>query len=398
MKEFVRVLREEFRNIFADKGVLMIFFGAIFFYSIFYPIPYTNEVLKNVPVAVVDLDHSSLSRKLARMVDAHESTAVTAKPANLLEAEQLFFKRKAHGILIIPHDFERKILRKEQSTVTVYSDASYLLYYQQVMTGVGVAAGTLSAGIEIKRMQGGGFTEAQAKEARDPLPLISVALFNPSGGYASYVVPAVLVIILQQTLLIGIGMLGGTAREEREQTFPFATRMPGSIVAMVLGKGAAYLSIYLFNAAYYFIVLPRLYRFPQRIDPLDLALFVLPFLLAVIFLGLTLSTLFRQRETSMLALMFTSLPALFLAGFSWPKESIPLWLRTVSYLLPSTAGTDGLLRINQMGASLHDVRFDVIVLWGLALLYFFLACIAKNRARNSSPPPTKAPQSITHRI
>ena len=81
----------------------------------------------------------------------------------------------------------------------------------------------------------------------------------------------------------------------------------------------------------------------------------------------------------MLALMFTSLPALFLAGFSWPKESIPLWLRGVSYLLPSTAGTDGLLRVNQMGASLQDVRFDVLVLWGLVALYFLMACLSIKR-------------------
>ena len=394
MREFIRVWREEYRNIFSDKGVLMIFFGAIFFYSIFYPLPYANEVLKDAPLAVVDLDHSSLSRQLARMVDAHESTRVAAQATSQLEAEQLFFARKVHGILIIPHDFERTILRKEQSSVAVYSDASYFLLYQQVMTGVAVATGTLSAGIEIKRMQAGGFSEARAKQLRDPLQLVSVALFNPSGGYASYVVPAVLVMILQQTLLIGIGMLAGTAREDRERNaapHPAYGYLPpkgegtgyGTVIAHVLGKSAAYFSIYLFNAAYYFVVLPRLYNFPQRINPLDLALLVLPFLLAVIFLGLSLATLFRHREASMLALMFTSLPALFLAGFSWPKESIPVWLRGVSYLLPSTAGTDGLLRINQMGASLQELRFDVLVLWGLVALYFFMACFSIKRINKS---------------
>lgn len=381
MKAMLRVWAQEYRKIFADKGVLMIFFGAIFFYSIFYPLPYSNEVLKNAPVAVVDLDHSSLSRKLARMVDAHESTMVTAKPESQLEAEQLFLERKVYGILIIPHDFERRIQRKEQAVVAVYCDASYLMIYQQVMTGISVATGTLSAGIEIKRLQAGGMSEDQAKEARDPLPLLSVALFNPSGGYASYVVPAVLIMVLQQTLLIGIGMLGGTAREARQRTAPTSSVAPAGTIAGVLGKSGAYLSIYLFNAGYYFVVLPRLYRFPQRGDPLDLALLVLPFLLAVIFLGLAISTLFRQRETSMLVLICTSLPALFLAGFSWPKESIPLWLRVISCLLPTTAGTDGLLRINQMGASLKDVRFDWLLLWGLAALYFCLACLLKKRVQ-----------------
>lgn len=381
MKELVQIWAQEYRNIFADKAVLLLFFGAVFFYSIFYPIPYYNEVLKKAPVAVVDLDHSSLSRTLARMVDAHENISVVAKPASQLEAEQLFFKRKVYGILVIPQGFERKILRKEQATVAAYSDASYFLIYKQILTGIAQASGTLSAGIEIKRMQGGGFTEEQAKYARDPLPLVSVALFNPSGGYASYVVPAVLVIILQQTLLIGIGMLGGTAREENRLTELSHKTEPGNVISRVLGKAGAYFSIYLFNAAYYLVVLPRLYRFPQRVHPLDLALMVIPFLLSVIFLGLALSRLFRHRESSMIALLFTSLPALFLVGFSWPKESIPSWLRVISYLLPSTAGIDGLLRINQMGATLRDVRFDWLVLWGLAAMYFLLACVSKKTFR-----------------
>ena len=375
MKEFISIWRQEYRNIAADKGVLMLFVVAIFFYSVFYPIPYTYETLKKAPVAVVDLDHSTLSRQLTRMVDANESIDVVERPESQVEAERLFFERKVHGILVIPHDFEHKILRKEKATVTGYSDASYFLLYRQILGGFTQAAGTLSAGIEIKRMQGGGFSLEQAKEARDPLPLVTVPLFNPSGGYASYVVPAVFVIILQQTLLMGIGMLGGTAHEDRIRMA--CGLAPGRVFPTVFGKAAAYFTIYLFNAAYYFVVLPRFYHFPQRVAPLDLALLVLPFLLAVIFLGIAISGLFRHREASMLALLLTSLPSLFLVGFSWPKESIPSWLRGLSYLLPSTAGIDGFLRVNQMGASIREIRFDWLVLWGLAALYFWLACGSK---------------------
>jgi ABC-2 type transport system permease protein len=424
---FMAVVHRELVRIFSRRiYLLMVLVLPLVSFAVLAAI-FGTGTPRHLPIAVYDADNTDFSRRLVRLLDAaptlHVAHRVTdlkqgktlilsggsyalvvlpkglerdrfrdqgAQVTSQLEAEQLFFARKVHGILIIPNNFERTILRKEQSSVAVYSDASYFLLYQQIMTGVAVATGTLSAGIEIKRMQAEGFSEAQAKQLRDPLQLVAVALFNPSGGYASYVVPAVLVMILQQTLLIGIGMLGGTAREDRErdaiQHPPLDHLSPqgeetgyGTVIAHVFGKSAAYFSIYLFNAAYYFIVLPRLYNFPQRINPLDLALLVLPFLLAVIFLGLTLATLFRHREASMLALMFTSLPALFLAGFSWPKESIPVWLRGVSYLLPSTTGTDGLLRINQMGALLQDVRFDVLVLWGLVSLYFLMACISMKR-------------------
>lgn len=355
---------------------MLVFFGAILVYPVIYPIPYSSEVLKEIPVGVVDLDHSQLSRKLRRMLDAHEFLHITTRPTSLAEAEDQFYKGAINGIVVIPEDFTRNILRGKQATVSAYCDASYFLLYRQVLTGILSSTGTLSAGIEIKRMMAKRFTKGQAMAARDPLPLISFPLFNPAGGYASYIVPPVMLLILQQTLLIGIGMLGGTAREQKGRHFLVCGDKPAGALSLVLGKGAAYLSLYILHAIYFFVVLFRIYRFPQRGEPLELFLFMLPFLLSVILLGITLSTLFRNREISMAALLFTSIPALFLAGFSWPVESIPRWLRTLSFLIPSTVGIDGFLKLNIMGATLREVGPQWMILWGLSILYFVLACFS----------------------
>ena len=374
MKNIFKIWFQEYRNIFSDTGVMLIFFGAIIVYSFFYPLPYMKKVLRDVPVAVVDHDFSNLSRQLTRMIDANEYVSVKSKPASLEEAHQKFFERKVYGIVVIDKDFSRRILRQEQAALEVYADASYFLIYRQVLTGILQSTGTMSAGIEIKRKLAAGLSESLAATGRDPLPLMMFPLFNPSGGYASYVVPAVLVLILQQTLLIGIGMLGGTARDKNSDRFIDTVQKSVKVIPLVLGKTGAYLSIYLIHAVYYFGVLHRIYKFPHRGDPLNLVIFTLPFLFSVIFLGLTLSNLFRSRETSMLALGFTSIPAIFLVGFSWPAESIPAWLRILSYSLPSTAGIDGFLKVNQMGATIDEVSFQWLILWGLSLVYFCLAC------------------------
>lgn len=375
MSAFFRIWGREYRNIFLDTGVLLIFFGAILAYPLIYPIPYSHEVLRDVPIAVVDMDHSQLSRKLIRMMDANEFLRITSRPTSLTEARDQFFRGSVNGIVVIPEDFTKHILRKEQAVVAAYCDASYFLLYRQVLTGVLYTVGTLSAGVEVKRMVAKGFTSGQAMVARDPLPLLSYPLFNPSGGYASYVVPPVLMLILQQTLLIGIGMLGGTAREKAGRHFLIPEDHSAGVISLILGKGAAYLSLYLVHAVYFFVVLFRLYRFPQRGEPLELFLFILPFLTSVIFLGITLTALFRNREISMVALLFTSIPVLFLAGFSWPPESIPQWLRILSFLLPSTAGIDGFLKLTIMGAALREVGFQWIGLWGLSGIYFAVACL-----------------------
>lgn len=373
MKAFLAACMDEYRRIFFDAGVMLICFGAILIYPFFYPFPYAAEVLKKVPVGVVDLDRTQLSRRLIRMMDAHEMLSVTARPVSLKEAEDLFYDGDIKGIVVIPSRFERDILKGGNTRVAAYCDAGYFLRYRQVLTGVLYSTGTLSAGVVLKRMTAKGTPRLQALARRDPLPLLQVPLFNPSGGYATYAVPPVLILILQQTLLIAIGMSAGTERE-RASTGRTSPRLKQSAAHTVLaGKALAYFSIYLLHAIYVSIILFRLYRYPQRGTPGEALLFLVPFLMSAIFLGIATSVLFKSRETSMVVLLFTSLPFLFLAGFSWPVESIPSWLRFFSLFIPSTSGIDGFVRIACMGASLKEVGRQWATLWGLSILYFFLA-------------------------
>lgn len=380
MKNLFHVWFKEYSIIFSDIGSLLIFFGAIIFYPFFYPLPYTNEVLKDVPVAVVDMNHSQLSHGLTRMINASELILVPTENLTFDQAKASLKKGDISGIIYIPNDFEKKVLRGEQASISIYSDASSFLMYKQVVSGIYQAAGTFSAGIEIKRMLARGIRQEQALSAREPLSLLPVPLFNAAGGYATYVVPAVLFLMLQQTLLIGIGLLSGTQREKGG--FKHVNPQSCSIVSLVLGKAFAYFSIYMVHAAYLFGILFRFYHFPQKGNPLELVLFIIPYLFACIFLAQAISGLFKNREISMVILLFTSIPAVFLSGFSWPKSSMPDWLNQVAMLLPSTAGIDGFLRINQMGASLKDVGTSWGILLGLTALYFMLAVIFMEKQYN----------------
>jgi ABC-2 type transport system permease protein len=380
MKRVLQVWIQEYRNILSDKAALLVFFGAILLYPIVYPIPYLPEVVREVPLAVVDLDHSQASRTLIRMVNASESVAVAMMPDNLAQAEDAFYRGQVFGVLVISNDFNKTLLQGKQANVSVYADASYFLVYRTVMTGVVKSSRYFAAGIEIKRLMASGLSQNKAMAVRDPVELISVPLFNAFGGYASYVVPAVLILLLQQTLLIGTGLLGGTAREQQNARFFFHNgKRSASVFPVIIGKTIAYGSLYMVHALYYFSVVYRFYNFPLRSQPFEIFWFLLPFLLSVTLLGLALSTLFKSRETSMLLLVFTSIPILFLAGFSWPVECIPEWLRALSLLLPSTPGISGLIKMNQMGASLQEVKSEWFMLWGQCALYFVLASICFNR-------------------
>ncbi len=380
MSSIIQVSIHEFKKIFRDRGVLLIFFGAIVIYPLFYPIPYSAEVLKNVPVGLVDQSNTDTSRKLVRMINANEYINVNARFGDMAAAKRSLLEGNIGGILLIPRDFEVDVLRDEQATISAYCDASYFLIYRQVLKGIHYGAGTFSAGIEVKRMMAEGLMMENAIAGRDPLSLISYPLFNPQGGYATYVVPAVIIMLLQQTLLIGIGMLAGTERETGDLSTP-----AGHPIIQVIGKSITYYLIYFVHAVYLFGILFRFYKFPLKAGLFDLFLFLTPFLLASIFLALAISAFFRNREISMIVLLFSSIPALFLTGFSWPKESIPEFLTVLSLIIPSTTGVDGFLKLNQMGASLYNVYNNWLTLAILCTVYFVLAVLSQWRKMKVIP-------------
>jgi ABC-2 type transport system permease protein len=390
MITMLRAARDEARLVFTDPGVLIITVLAVLVYAFFYPLPYLNQVMKDVPIAVVDLDHSALSRRMIRMADGHQSIRVGAEAASMSEAEALVRAGAVSGVLVVPGGFERDVLEGRQAHLTGQIDAAYLLAYNTVLSGLMESTGTLSAGVEMARLRAAGRTRDAAARARRPIGLDLQPLYNATSAYGTYVVPAVLVLILQQTLLIGIGMAGGARRERAGPGAAARATGPAASVLQVLGRSAPYLLLYSANAAYYFVFVPRYYGYDVPGSLGAVALLTVPFLLATTFLGLAVRALFGRRETAMQVILFTSLPLVFLAGFAWPVEALPEWLRAASALVPSTSAIPAYLRLTRMGAGLADVARESAVLWSLSALYFPLACAAE-AMRAILPPARRGP-------
>ena len=128
--------------------------------------------------------------------------------------------------------------------------------------------------------------------------------------------------------------------------------------------------------ALYLVLLPRVYGFSTLGTPVELFLMAVPFVLSVSFLAQFVSLWFKRRETAVILFIAASLPLFFMVGVSWPVEAIPDAIRSVSRIFPSTSAIDGLVRINQMGASLHDVWRNWTGLWILTATYGLLAVAA----------------------
>lgn len=365
MTTLLSVVRGELDNVVTNGRIFTIFFVAIAILGFYYPQPYSAEVLREVAIAVVDRDDTTYSRQLTRDVDVSQNARVVMKLPDVASAERAVFERRISGYLFIPQHFEREVLSGRQAAVAFYGDASYFLIFSKQQSAVGAAIQRLGANVVVGRLVAGGMNPEEALAAASPMRINMIPLFNPEGGYASYVVPAVFLLIVQQLLLMGVGLLNTLPKER-----PLVDAPP--IVATV-GKLIAYMipGVFLYLVAT--IIIPYVYNIPRIGDVWSSLAIAIPFSLAASALGLLFAAILRDALVVQLVCSLLGLPLFFMAGIAWPSETMPELLRWASHLIPSTSGIDAAVRINQMGADLPDVAGKVQILWFLAAGYAFLA-------------------------
>lgn len=373
LSDLNHIFCEELRTIVRDKGVIIFFFLVPIGYPLLYTFIYNNEVVRDVPVAVVDDCRSAQSREYLRHLDASPDVRIVSYCANMDEAKRLIKHRDAYGAVYIPRDFTQRINQGEQVYVSAYADMSGMLYYKSVLTANTNVSLAMNADIKVKRA--GGTTAEQDELAQHPIKYEEVSIYNPQNGFATFLIPAVLVLIIQQTLLLGVGMAAGTAREHnRFRNLVSVEKHHRGLLRIVFGKGAAYFLVYIPLSVYVLAVVPHLFSLNQIGDPWQITCFIVPFLIASILFSMTVSAFVRHREMCIMLIVFTSVPLLFISGISWPGSAVPAFWKAVSYVFPSTFGVTGFVAMNNMGASLADVQPQWQMLWVQAAVYLFTTC------------------------
>lgn len=368
----VRAFATEYGRVLRDKGVFGLIVLAPIIYGFFYPQPYLGQLVRNIPIAVVDDDGTDLSRTIIQALNTDEAITVAARPTTLAEAQAALQRREVFGILGIPAGTEREVLKGNKARLPAFVDSAYFIVYNRTLQGMVEAAGAVTVDLVARSARPDGSLYQAALANSTPVQILNQPLFNPTGGYASYIVPAAFMLILQQTLLMGAATLGGVAFEKGGRD---ARRHRGAAVS-VIGQALAHLLLALPGFALYLVVLPRFYGFSATDRVLDLLVMAIPFILSVSFLGQFVGSWFRRRETAVLLLIAVSMPLFFLVGVAWPQESIPPILQAAAAAFPSTSGIDGLVRLNQMGATMADVSTDWMRLWILVGVYGILAIIS----------------------
>lgn len=365
---FFQLFKKELGGICTNSTLLLTVFGGVFFYSFLYPLPYVSQVPREQQVVVVNLDNSQLSRHLVRMVDATPQVKIQMEAASLAQAKELIIAHKLAGILVVPENFYRDLLLGSRPTLAFAGDASYFLVFGTVLEGMSMAGMTLSAEIKVTQLLISGQPMELAQDQYSAVTLGLHALFNETEGYINYVIPAVFVLILHQTLIMGAGILGASENEQfREGKIPHWQRASAS--ALLLVRTMIFVIIYTLLSLYYYGPAYVFYDIPRLAAMGDLALLNLVFLLPVCFLGICLGAVLPRRELATLIVLLTSMPLVFACGFIWPTSAIPVPINTLMQLIPAVPAIKAFILLNQMGASFHQIFPQVIHLTLLTALY-----------------------------
>lgn len=367
------IIRTEFKTIAGSFAIVLVLMGGIFMYGLLYNYMYAPDLVRNVPVVVVDNSKTALSREYIRLLNATPQVDVIATGEDNVQAKELMKMDEAAGILYLPYDFTDRVSRGDESVFIMYETTSAFLYYLAMQEASASSMLALNDRFRPEMLVFLPSEDAAQLASVQPINVVGTALYNYTEGYGTYLIPAVLIVIMFQTLLMVIGMVSGDERQ-----FRFLRNYPpslGQAMRLVAGKTFVYMLLYAVFSLFLLGLIPLIFDLPDIGSVWNIIMLLIPFLMATSFFGLTASLFFTDSDAPLLMIAFFSVGLIFLSGVSYPLELMPWYWKLSHYLIPAAPATLAYVKLNSMGASMAGIHTEYITLWIQCAVYFVLACL-----------------------
>ena len=374
----ISVIHDEFKTIAGSYAILLVLMGGIFVYGLLYNYMYAPDLVRKVPVAVVDHSHSELGRYYVRLLDATPQVNVVTTATDYPEAQDMMKAGQVAGILYLPDDFEDRVARGEESVFIMYETTSAFLYYLAMQEASAASMLALNDDYRPEMLVFLPQQVAPKLASAQAVEVVGTALYNPTEGYGTYLIPSVLVVIIFQTLMMVIAMISGDERHSGSIVRFVGNPVDlsfGRMAQVVIGKTFVYGMLYAVFALFLLGLIPLMFGLPDIGNPLYVIMLMIPFLLATSFFGLTASLFFTDSDAPLLMIAFFSVGLIFLSGVSYPIELMPWYWKMAHYLIPAAPATMAYVKLNSMGASMSEIQSEYITLWVQCAFYFVTACL-----------------------
>lgn len=387
MKKFLLNIYEaychEFKLLLHDAGIILFCTFLPLVYPIVYSLIYNPELVKDVAMVVVDNDRTPLSRELVRKMDACDQARVIGYAANLSEARHAMDSHKCFAILEIPEGFERSNGRFETSDAALYCDASLLLRYRGFLMAATNVMEDFGSELMTKNIdQIAPLSETMI--AGDLLPIRNVSMGNIRNGFDSFVMPGVLILIIQQCIILAVGMAGGAKRERYRMHTSDSGKEKRPVFLSMVAQTVCYLTVLILPILFMIHFVPLIFHFPMKGDILEISAYLTPMIIACFGIGFTLQLIVTERESVFVLWVVTSLIFLLLSGLIWPLYDMPPVWRVLASVCPSTWGVQGFVNMNANGSSISQLSDQYINLWLVAVGWWIVGyCVCRWVARKS---------------
>lgn len=386
---FTDAFCREFKICTHDIGMILFLTFLPLVYPLIYSLIYNPELVKQVPMVVVDHDRTALSREMTRKLSACDEVWNIGYAADLAEARHAMDSHDCYAILEIPEGFERKVGRGEVSPAVMYCDMSLLLRYKGFMLASTDVMLDMGSDLLLKDINRAA-PLAKTIAVGDLMPINNVNLGNIRAGFDSFIMPGVLILILHQCLILALGMAGGAKREHPELSCYNHTGGRSLVVTQMSAMSLCYIFILLVPAVYMIHYVPLIFKFPMAGSAIQELLFLVPMVIACCGIGFCFQALVWERESVFVVWVITSLVFLLLSGLIWPLYDLPGIWHALSMICPSTWGVQGFIRMSSNGATLAQVMPEFLNLWICAVgwwgagylvqRYYFRPWVMSNRA------------------
>lgn len=367
------IIRTEFKTIAGSFAIVLVLMGGIFMYGLLYNYMYAPDLVRNVPVVVVDNSKTALSREYIRLLNATPQVDVIATGEDNVQAKELMKMDEAAGILYLPYDFSDRVSRGDESVFIMYETTSAFLYYLAMQEASASSMLALNDRFRPEMLVFLPSEDAAQLASAQPIEVVGTALYNYTEGYGTYLIPAVLIVIMFQTLLMVIGMVSGDERQFRSlRNYPPSL---GQAMRLVTGKTFVYMLLYAVFSLFLLGLIPLIFDLPDIGNTWNIIMLLIPFLMATSFFGLTASLFFTDSDAPLLMIAFFSVGLIFLSGVSYPLELMPWYWKLSHYLIPAAPATLAYVKLNSMGASMAGIHTEYITLWIQCAVYFLSACL-----------------------
>lgn len=367
------IIRTEFKTIAGSFAIVLVLMGGIFMYGLLYNYMYAPDLVRNVPVVVVDNSKTALSREYIRLLNATPQVDVIATGEDNVQAKELMKMDEAAGILYLPYDFSDRVSRGDESVFIMYETTSAFLYYLAMQEASASSMLALNDRFRPEMLVFLPSEDAAQLASVQPINVVGTALYNYTEGYGTYLIPAVLIVIMFQTLLMVIGMVSGDERQFR--SLRNYSPSLGQAMRLVIGKTFVYMLLYAVFSLFLLGLIPLIFDLPDIGNVWNIIMLLIPFLMATSFFGLTASLFFTDSDAPLLMIAFFSVGLIFLSGVSYPLELMPWYWKLSHYLIPAAPATLAYVKLNSMGASMAGIHTEYITLWIQCVVYFLSACL-----------------------